>query len=276
MALRHQPRAVYPITHLLAPGHATCQATSSPILLPFVCLAGIQRYHRLHVLSRIGSCLAIPPSAYLISYHVTDTAIHTQRARVAQESRLAKSFQGGPKSHHPSGVDQQLTSREQIHGLRGANQKSDALIDQLVSHFSSTGIPPASRPESPGLTNGAKGNGRRLKSIDIQTTGRIKDVPRRPATATATARPAASRPQPSRPASRTVAPPETDAGPAANEMASAEWEERFRILEERQRRAQAESDEKLKNVEEKLAAVEAELAAVKAEMEDRLAGLQVN
>lgn len=58
-------------------------------------------------------------------------------------------------------------------------------------------------------------------------------------------------------------------------MTSSDWEVRFRKLEERQRRSEIESEEKLKLVEDKLVFVEAELKAVKAEMSARLADLPV-
>lgn len=152
-------------------------------------------------------------------------------------------------------------------------------MDQLVSHFATAVIAAAPRPESPSVVGVAKVNARRLKSIDNQTTGRIPDGPRRPATAAATVRPAAQpRPQVPRLPSRAVAP--VTGGVANVESVSGaaipEWEERFRKLEERQRVAEEESDRKLKEVEGKLAAVESELAAIKVEMADRIAELEVS
>ena len=165
--------------------------------------------------------------------------------------------------------------------MKGANQKSDALIDQLVSHFATVII---TRVESPINAGGPKVKGRRLKSIDIQSSGsgRVGDVAKRPGTAssasasTSTSRVPATRPTLTRPPSRTVkaAPTVNDAGAEAG-MTSGEWEERFKKLEERQRKAELESDEKLRLVQDKLVAVEAELKAVKAEMEARLADLPV-
>lgn len=54
-----------------------------------------------------------------------------------------------------------------------------------------------------------------------------------------------------------------------------EWEERFRKLEDRQRRSELESEEKLRIVQDKLDRVEAELRTLKAEMDARLAELPV-
>ena len=47
-----------------------------------------------------------------------------------------------------------------MHGLKGANQKSDVLLDTLLSHFASSSFA-TSRPTSPPFA-------RRLKSIEMQ------------------------------------------------------------------------------------------------------------
>lgn len=123
-----------------------------------------------------------------------------------------------------------------------------------------------------------------MKSIDIQSSGRAGagNVAKRPGTVASTSRLPTSRPQLARPPSRTViattttTPTVTDveASPSTG-VSNSEWEERFRKLEERQRRSELESEEKLRLVQDKLVAVEAELKAVRAEMDARLAGLSV-
>jgi len=130
--------------------------------------------------------------------------------------------------------------------LKGANQKSDALIDTLVVHFSSPSF--LGEPEPLG-----EPSNRKLKSNDVPSTSRIKDAPvtRRPATSASNSRLTKVTP---RPGSRMAKAPETESF-VATASGSSDWEGRLKRMEEawieRLKRAEAVFEERLRIVEEK-------------------------